>query len=611
MSSDQNPTAGTTPPADGPHQGPAGTAKDPTTKDATAEDPTAKDATTNDPTVGAGPGILGATRAERAAAVRRRQPGHTPSPIVPRAAVEAFRVRFLDPTKSALLPSGEPPQATAYVGDSLLLSATPSATDDLLGAVHEAADRLGARAILHPGHAAQSRLDPDAGQRHRTLFATLADGVGRTLAEGMADAVPGGLTAIQTLDAGWTARVRFLPKVDSAGPPVDAWRVLLESLNNGVPTQAVGLDHVLLAAPTYWIPMPYGSGAGPAPTTPSSEYARPGLGGLMPVSLVLADPARRTRADIPRAPRVALLDTGLGAHPWFPEGGTANRLVRACGYTLGLDGDVPGCAVPRAVAEALDAGLPSNAGHGTFMAGLIRQTCPEARIDAVRVMTDTGVATEATIVRTLLLLLLDHLAAMRDGRAADLLDVVCLSLGFYGEDIELVERSPLAAVIGALGAAGVAVVGAAGNDATSAPFFPAAFSVLGVAHEREVVPVCAVGATNPDGASTAYFSNDGDWLTCSRPGAAVVSTIPVDLIGPSQASASRRTAFDVRATLDPDDFAGGFGVWSGTSFAAPVLAGQIAARIVEHPLAADPGLEAAVRRGQDCVASAVADGGPR
>jgi subtilase family serine protease len=32
----------------------------------------------------------------------------------------------------------------------------------------------------------------------------------------------------------------------------------------------------------------------------------------------------------------------------------------------------------------------------------------------------------------------------------------------------------------------------------------------------------------------------------------------------------------MRATIDPDNFSSGFATWSGTSFAAPVLAGEIA-----------------------------------
>ena len=34
-----------------------------------------------------------------------------------------------------------------------------------------------------------------------------------------------------------------------------------------------------------------------------------------------------------------------------------------------------------------------------------------------------------------------------------------------------------------------------------------------------------------------------------------------------------------RAAIDPDDFGGGFAVWSGTSFAAPVRAGGLAAAL--------------------------------
>jgi hypothetical protein len=32
----------------------------------------------------------------------------------------------------------------------------------------------------------------------------------------------------------------------------------------------------------------------------------------------------------------------------------------------------------------------------------------------------------------------------------------------------------------------------------------------------------------------------------------------------------------IRTTIDPDNFHGGFSIWSGTSFAAPILAAEIA-----------------------------------
>jgi subtilisin family serine protease len=88
-----------------------------------------------------------------------------------------------------------------------------------------------------------------------------------------------------------------------------------------------------------------------------------------------------------------------------------------------------------------------------------------------------------------------------------------------------------------------------------------------------------VGALNPSGQSVATFSNSGPWVTCHRPGVHVVSTLPTTL----QASAGADLALVVdghpRSSVDADDHRGGFGVWSGTSFAAPALAGALAARL--------------------------------
>jgi hypothetical protein len=35
-----------------------------------------------------------------------------------------------------------------------------------------------------------------------------------------------------------------------------------------------------------------------------------------------------------------------------------------------------------------------------------------------------------------------------------------------------------------------------------------------------------------------------------------------------------------RETVDPDDFTSGFAIWSGTSFAAPIFAGEVAAELL-------------------------------
>lgn len=95
------------------------------------------------------------------------------------------------------------------------------------------------------------------------------------------------------------------------------------------------------------------------------------------------------------------------------------------------------------------------------------------------------------------------------------------------------------------------------------------------------MPLVSVGALNPD-RTIALFSNAGPWVVCHRPGAALVSTFPVSFNASAQPSYQVDVAGDGRReTIDPDDYRGGFGTWSGTSFAAPVLAGQLAQALLD------------------------------
>ena len=48
-------------------------------------------------------------------------------------------------------------------------------------------------------------------------------------------------------------------------------------------------------------------------------------------------------------------------------------------------------------------------------------------------------------------------------------------------------------------------------------------------------------------------------------------------------------AYPERGTADPDDYSGGFGVWSGTSFSAPAFVGDLACLLVDSPLDRDAG----------------------
>jgi serine protease len=121
------------------------------------------------------------------------------------------------------------------------------------------------------------------------------------------------------------------------------------------------------------------------------------------------------------------------------------------------------------------------------------------------------------------------------------------------------------------------VVCAAGNDATDQPMFPAA---LTIARNQPRTPPVSVGALNPNG-TRCIFSNEGDWVTYWERGSAIVSTFPTCFQG-SQSAAVRlpgSTQPD-RAAVDPDDFSGGFGRWSGTSFAAPLRASYLAQALI-------------------------------
>jgi subtilisin family serine protease len=295
---------------------------------------------------------------------------------------------------------------------------------------------------------------------------------------------------------------------------------------------------------------------------------------------------------------VATPDTGLGAHPWFADPAGATDTVTFNGLLLGIHSPSPTMRpAPPLTPNPLDPVLEPDTGHGTFIAGVVRQLCPEARILAIPVMRGDGVVTESVVMATLTLLLARHVQAQTHGPADELVDILSLSLGYYHENPEDAQSDgPLRDLMHAYGAHGVAVVAAAGNNTTLAPMFPAGFAGQPGALAPGAVPMAGVGALNASGATVAYYSNAGPWVSCYRPGSSLVSTFPIDATAAQQASARVEHHNLVRTTMDPDDYRSGFCTWSGTSFAAPVLAGQLAAHLAEDKTLADPSLEAAAPR---------------
>jgi subtilase family protein len=440
-------------------------------------------------------------------------------------------------------------------------------------------------------------------------------------------------------------RVDLLPRWEN-GPsaPPDAWPVLQAfraSYPPGSPQrELVQLDHVLTAHPEagltvnpYWrgssaTGTPYwrgssvggtpywrGSGTGnPYLDLPSglAEYAAPGFGGRSPVTWVGAEPVWSTPEQLAgrRRPVVAVLDTGIGEHRWFPDE-VVDRAPHVAELPIGLTDPESAPEDADVRLNPLVGELDPSAGHGTFIAGLVRQKCPDARLLAVRVLRGDTVVPEADLLEALNLLWLRQKRAIARRRPDELVDVVTMSLGYYHESASDAAFDPLLlAPLRGLAALGVVVVVSAGNDATLRPMYPAAFAPhrggLVPRVLAEEVPVVAVGATNPD-RSVAMFSNEGPWVRAHRPGAALVSTLPPFDASRGPTLERRQPGRTRRSTIDPDDYSSGFGIWSGTSFAAPILAGEIAQHLHEHRLldAEDVDPAAAVDRGWQAVTGRV------
>ena len=367
----------------------------------------------------------------------------------------------------------------------------------------------------------------------------------------------------------------------------------------------------LVSGTPYWHPTP-ATGTPYWHPTGAGEYALPGFGGRSPVAFVGSPPQPTARGvEVSRPPVIALLDTGVAEHPWLPAELVDRAPELENGVRIGLtDPEELVSSDPRDNADLLG-GLAATTGHGTFIAGLIRQKCPDAKILAVRVIQGDGVVAEADLLDALGMLWLRHRAALAEQQADRLVDVVSLSLGYYHEQYGDRAFDPfLLAPLRALARLGVTIVTSAGNDATVRPMYPAAFAPWPKGPiktpSRDELPVIAVGALNPD-ETIALFSNEGPWVSAYRPGAALLSTLPrIDGSQSPRAEVVSASAYLFRSTIDPDDFRSGFGIWSGTSFAAPILAAELAAELMaaeDFGTRADFDPEATVARGWTAVAS--------
>lgn len=237
-------------------------------------------------------------------------------------------------------------------------------------------------------------------------------------------------------------------------------------------------------------------------------------------------------------PTVVVLDTGV---PIETPNGMLGKVVH------GGDQDVDDRFPPGEDGPLLGA----EAGHGAFICGVIaRMSLGEVGIASFRVLDPDGYGTERDVVRGL----------RRVAAASPSIPVINMSLGGYahhdevplGLDRALRGLPPSAVVVAAAGNAGRAV----------RPYWPAA--------DPEVVAVASVTRSGGD-LVPSTFSNSGPWVD--------VATLGEDILS-------------LYGFGDFEDPAGnverlqGWVRWSGTSFAAPIVAAEIAHRVAVRGISA-------------------------
>ena len=195
------------------------------------------------------------------------------------------------------------------------------------------------------------------------------------------------------------------------------------------------------------------------------------------------------------------------------------------------------------------------AGHGTFIAGLLSRLAPHSDVTLGRVLENTGEGDDADIAYRVNQL-------VDEGRP----HILVLSCSCYTEG----DVAPLALsqAIARIQHEGTVVVAAAGNDSTCRVAWPAALP-----------GVIAVGALGPSG--PAPFTNFGSWVTACAPGVDVISNF---FDGVDKHDDKNPATADYR----------GWARWSGTSFAAPIVAAAIAREVSLYGISASAAAERVV-----------------
>jgi subtilisin family serine protease len=226
--------------------------------------------------------------------------------------------------------------------------------------------------------------------------------------------------------------------------------------------------------------------------------------------------------------RVSVVDTG-----WYQDAASDPVTGKWMSDVTGEDDYYP---VPGQI--------PPYGGHGTFIAGVVRCMAPKAEVYVEGFLRRGGIVLERKMFKQVK----DALEKKPD--------IISLSAGTPTRHNKRLLAIKRIREIG-MWPDKTILVAAAGNDDTDRRFYPAAFKWA-----------YSVGSIDPSG-KKSDFSNYGDWVDAYALGRDLVNAFPDGTYTchyPENGSAQRV-------------FSNGLARWSGTSFATPMVAGIIAARM--------------------------------
>jgi subtilisin family serine protease len=245
--------------------------------------------------------------------------------------------------------------------------------------------------------------------------------------------------------------------------------------------------------------------------------------------------------DIEPSPSVDVDNGGEGVLIYVADTGLLDGAATSVPWLHGVQGDPD--PLPKPLPDGTQP-IPPYAGHGTFVAGVVRCMAPRADVYVANIFNTAGSALETDFVSKLdaaLNLGVDifNLSVTSPTRN----DLPMLTFAAWLERVRSYK--------------GVVCTVAAGNSDSRVPEWPAGFP-----------GTVSVGALAADWHSRADFSNYGGWVDVYAPGRELINAYATGTYTcrvPPYAGQERKFY--------------GMARWSGTSFSTPVVTGLIAARM--------------------------------